>query len=90
MRFNISLLFLGGLSTLSLVASTSGDDSYKERNLNTIKAIYDRNVYPTNLDFIQNGASSVPPGLFSANASGRISPVGNFTSFEDTVSSDKQ
>ncbi|KAL8794201.1 MAG: hypothetical protein Q9195_003269 [Heterodermia aff. obscurata] len=59
--------------------------SFQQRNLNTITAIYQRNVYPTNLEFIVNGSSSVPKGLFNTNVSGRITPIGNFTGFQDSV-----
>ncbi len=59
--------------------------SYVERNLKTIKSIYDLTVYPKNVPIIQHGASRVPPGLFSQHATGRISPVGNFTGFEDSI-----
>lgn len=59
--------------------------SFQQRNLNTITAIYQRNVYPTSLEFIVNGSSSVPKGLFNANVSGRITPIGNFTGFQDSV-----
>ena len=59
--------------------------SFQQRNLNTITALYNRTVYPTNLEFIVNGSSSVPKGLFNANVSGRITPIGNFTGFQDSV-----
>ena len=59
--------------------------SFQQRNLNTITQIYERNVYPTNLEFIQKGPSSVPAGLFNENATGRITPLGNFTGFNDST-----
>lgn len=59
--------------------------SYQQRNLDTITKIYERNVYPTNLQFITNGSSSVPAGLFSENATGRITPLGNFTGFQEST-----
>ena len=52
---------------------------YKKRNYDTINKIYARTVYPNNLPFIANGSASVPPGLFNPNATGRITPVGNFS-----------
>lgn len=55
---------------------------FAKRNLDTITKIYERNVYPVNLEFLANGSKSVPPGLFNANAKGRITPIGNFTGFE--------
>ncbi|KAL0060191.1 hypothetical protein AAF712_013038 [Marasmius tenuissimus] len=58
---------------------------YALRNLNTIKSIYNLTVYPHNVPIIQNGGSAVPPGLFDANATGRITPLGNFTGFEDSI-----
>ena len=59
--------------------------NYQQRNLNTIQSIYNLTVYPKSLAFLQNGSASVPPGLFNANATGRISPVGNFSGFTDSV-----
>ena len=58
---------------------------FQQRNLNTVTNIYNRNLYPTNLAFVVNGSSSVPPGLFNANATGRITPLGNFTGFKDST-----
>ena len=66
-------------------ASKQKPISFQQRNLNTITALYNRTVYPTNLEFIANGSSSVPKGLFNANVSGRITPIGNFTGFQDSV-----
>jgi len=42
-------------------------------------------VWPNNLPIIQHGDSAVPPGLFAPSASGRVSPLGNFTGFEDSI-----
>ncbi|KAI9749501.1 MAG: hypothetical protein M4579_006846 [Chaenotheca gracillima] len=58
---------------------------HEERNLRTISAIYDNTVYPNNVPIIVNGSAAVPPNLFSRNATGRVSPVGNFTGFEDSI-----
>lgn len=58
---------------------------FAERNLDTISKIYNRTTYPTVLEFLANGSASVPPGLFNANAKGRITPVGNFTGFDDST-----
>jgi hypothetical protein len=58
---------------------------YYARNLKTIQSIYNLTVFPNNLPIITNGSSAVPPNLFSANATGRVSPLGNFTSFEDSI-----
>lgn len=58
---------------------------YQQRNLNTIQSIYNRTVYPNNLLFLQYGSTSVPGGLFNENAAGRITPMGNFTGFQESV-----
>ena len=58
---------------------------YQQRNLKTIQSIYNRTIYPNNLQFSQYGSASVPPGLFNENATGRITPVGNFSGFQDSV-----
>ena len=42
-------------------------------------------IFPNNQAFINNGPSAVPAGLFSENAKGRITPIGNFSGFEDSV-----
>lgn len=72
-------------SALESRAADHGRTSFQQRNLNTITAIYKRNVYPTSLAFAQNGTASVPPGLFNENAQGRITPLGNFTGFNDST-----
>ena len=59
--------------------------NFQDRNLNTITKIYNTSVYPNNQAFIVNGSKALPPGLFNENASGRITPIGNFTGFEDSV-----
>jgi hypothetical protein len=38
-----------------------------------------------NLPIITQGSSAVPAGLFAANATGRVSPLGNFTGFEESI-----
>ncbi|KAG7001359.1 hypothetical protein G7Y79_00032g067120 [Physcia stellaris] len=94
----VSLLLLIVLCSSSLIACLPSEYphniraaskhkpiSFQQRNLNTITALYNRTVYPTNLEFIANGSSSVPKGLFNANVSGRITPIGNFTGFQDSV-----
>lgn len=58
---------------------------FAKRNLDTITKIYAQNVYPVNLGILANGSAAIPPGLFSANAKGRITPVGNFTGFDDST-----
>ena len=59
--------------------------NYEQRNLQTITAIYNRTVYPENLAFLQNGSASVPAGLFNPNATGRVSPIGNFSGFQEST-----
>lgn len=58
---------------------------FQQRNLDTITKIYNRNLYPTNLQFIANGSQPVLTGLFNENATGRISPLGNFTGFAEST-----
>ena len=38
-----------------------------------------------NVPIQTNGSSAVPPGLFNENATGRITPLGNFTGFVDSI-----
>jgi hypothetical protein len=58
---------------------------YAQRNLDTIRKIYNLTVYPNNAPIAAKGAAAVPPGLFSQVATGRVSPVGNFTGFADSI-----
>jgi hypothetical protein len=58
---------------------------YAQRNLDTIRRIYNLTFYPNNAPIVAKGAAAVPPGLFSQQATGRISPVGNFTGFVDSI-----
>lgn len=55
------------------------------RNLNTVRQIYDLTVYPNNIPILMAGGKAVPPHLFDANATGRVSPVGDFENFEDSI-----
>ncbi len=71
----LPLFLTGGASALN----------FAQRNYDTISAIYNRTVYPINLEFIANGSASVPRGLFNENATGRISPLGNFSGFQDST-----
>ncbi|XMA15213.1 hypothetical protein WAI453_008004 [Rhynchosporium graminicola] len=59
--------------------------NWNVRNLKTIETIYHLTVYPNNVPIVNNGASAVPAGLFNVNATGRISPLGNFTGFDDST-----
>jgi hypothetical protein len=38
-----------------------------------------------NVPIIQNGSKAVPPELFNVNATGRVSPIGNFEGLEDSI-----
>lgn len=58
---------------------------YAQRNLDTIRRIYNLTVYPNNVPIVTQGASAVPPGLFDQEATGRVSPVGNFSGFDDSI-----
>ncbi|AEO67925.1 uncharacterized protein THITE_2117103 [Thermothielavioides terrestris NRRL 8126] len=58
---------------------------FAQRNFNTISRIYNLTVYPNNVPIIQAGGAAVPRGLFSQDVVGRVDPVGNFTSFEDSI-----
>ena len=83
---SLSLIFLCSVLATGLPEKNSGHQTnYQQRNLETITKIYERNVYPTNLQFIANGPKSVPSGLFNENATGRITPLGNFTGFNDST-----
>lgn len=59
--------------------------SFAQRNLATIRAIYNLTVYPNNSPIVKLGSSQVPPGLFSPSAVGRVSPVGEFSGFNDSI-----
>jgi hypothetical protein len=84
-------LFYILLSVGSTLASCSADSNstphpdYAQRNLDTIRKIYNLTVYPNNVPIVTNGSSAVPPGLFDKNALGRVSPLGNFTGFADSI-----
>ncbi|CZT23325.1 uncharacterized protein RCC_09037 [Ramularia collo-cygni] len=61
----------------------SSENTWSARNLKTIETIYDLTVYPKNVPVITGGDASVPPNLFSSNATGRFSPVGEFVGFSE-------
>lgn len=64
---------------------TIGQPDYATRNFNTISSIYNLTVYPNNAAIIAQGSSAVPAGLFNANATGRVTPVGSFQGFNQSV-----
>jgi len=71
--------------TSTTLAYDKDDHSYQKRNFDTVSKIYNLTVYPSNLAFVANGSASLPSGLFAANATGRITPVGNFSGFDDST-----
>jgi hypothetical protein len=60
-------------------------DDFVQRNFNTIQRIYNLTVYPNNMPIVQKGAGEVPKDLFADKVVGRVSPVGNFTGFADSI-----
>ena len=66
------------------VTPDSQPDWYK-RNLKTVRDIYDLTVYPNQVPILLGGGKAVPPGLFSPDATGRVSPVGEFEDFELSI-----
>jgi hypothetical protein len=62
-----------------------GQPAWAARNLDTIQKIYNLTLYPNQLPILSGGGKAVPPGLFDERTRGRVSPVGNFTDFEDTI-----
>lgn len=65
--------------------ATSQNTNWQQRNYNTISTLYNTTIYPNNQPFIAKGLTALPKGLFNVNATGRISPVGNFSGIDDTV-----
>ena len=78
------LSFVLSLNT-SPLAARDNTTNWQQRNYDTIAAIYNETIYPNNQAFIETGISAIPPKLFSPNAAGRITPIGNFSGFEDSV-----
>ncbi|KAK7519987.1 uncharacterized protein IWZ02DRAFT_249403 [Phyllosticta citriasiana] len=85
--FLVSLVDARATTTLKSSSSwkKATKEDYVERNLKTVQAIYDLTVYPNNVPIATEGVSRVPPGLFSQNAKGRVTPVGKYTSFTESV-----
>ncbi len=84
----LSLLLLPCITTTSALGPPRPyypPINYQQRNLATITKIYNQTVYPNSLAFAANGSASVPAGLFAESATGRITPVGNFSGFQDSV-----
>ncbi len=74
-RPHISVMLLAG----SFVSA------HVERNLQAIRSVYNLTLYPNNIGVHTNSSNAVPAGLFNENATGRISPIGNFTSYQDSI-----
>ncbi|KAJ7184890.1 hypothetical protein C8R46DRAFT_984001 [Mycena filopes] len=68
-----------------MVVVAASEQHWYKRNKQTIQKIYDLTTFPANARIIAGGASAVPPGLFNANATGRITPVGEFFGFDDSI-----
>lgn len=75
-----------------LCSAQSADDSVNlqpygrfHTKTQAARLLTNRQVYPNNAPIIAQGGSAVPPGLFDPNATGRITPLGNFTGFEDSI-----
>jgi len=84
MRF--SALASALLACLATTASARpARPCYEQRNLNTISKIYNLTVYPNMIPVIAGDGANVPKGLFNANVTGRIDPVGKFEGFTDSI-----
>ncbi|KAJ6579197.1 hypothetical protein DFH09DRAFT_1246204 [Mycena vulgaris] len=82
----VSLLWLNLLApVLSAAAKSKSHSNWQKRNKATVQKIYDLTVYPANAKIIAEGSSAVPAGLFNTNATGRVTPVGQFVGFEDSI-----
>ncbi|KAJ6570578.1 hypothetical protein DFH09DRAFT_1153830, partial [Mycena vulgaris] len=68
----------------SAVLSSASQPFWYKRNFETIQKIYNLTVFPANADIIAKGAPAVPAGLFNENATGRVTPVGEFFGFQDS------
>ncbi|KAJ7932816.1 hypothetical protein B0H13DRAFT_2227550 [Mycena leptocephala] len=65
--------------------SSASRPFWHKRNRETIQKIYDLTVFPANVKIITDGASAVPAGLFNQNATGRVTPLGEFVGFQDSI-----
>ncbi|KAJ7759970.1 hypothetical protein B0H16DRAFT_1674415 [Mycena metata] len=79
----LSLLLITTLFTALL--SSAADQHWYNRNRDTVQKIYDLTVFPANAAIITGGASAVPAGLFNENATGRVTPIGEFFGFQDSI-----
>ncbi|KAJ7749761.1 hypothetical protein B0H14DRAFT_2982752 [Mycena olivaceomarginata] len=79
------MLSLLSLTTLmSAMLSSASPSFWYKRNFETIQKIYNLTVFPANAKIITEGAPAVPSGLFNENATGRVTPVGEFFGFQDS------
>ncbi|KAE9381218.1 hypothetical protein N431DRAFT_424811 [Stipitochalara longipes BDJ] len=97
LHFFLSFLELAGLEIFPSIPNPNNkfvdshegnkydDFDFAARNLKTIQSIYNLTVYPNNAPIQKHGSTAVPPGLFNENATGRITPLGNFTGFVDSI-----
>ncbi|KAJ7908458.1 hypothetical protein B0H13DRAFT_660138 [Mycena leptocephala] len=69
----------------ALLSAASSEPHWYTRNKQTIQKIYDLTVYPNNAAIIFGGDAAVPKGLFNMNATGRVTPVGEFFGFQDSI-----
>ncbi|KAJ7114940.1 hypothetical protein C8R44DRAFT_795084 [Mycena epipterygia] len=67
-----------------VLLSAASEPRWHKRNRETIQKIYDLTIFPANAKIIAEGAPAVPAGLFNANATGRVTPVGEFFGFQDS------
>ncbi|KAF2216223.1 hypothetical protein CERZMDRAFT_81373 [Cercospora zeae-maydis SCOH1-5] len=94
LNFSLPFLLLSSLGSAARFPAAGGGalakrqstlPDYAQRNLKTIREIYNLTVYPNNAQIVAQGASAVPPHLFANEATGRVSPVGNFSGFDDSI-----
>ena len=80
MAIAISFLLFCSFAVLAIATV-----DYERRNFKTIQKIYNTTIHPNNQEFLRVGSSAVASGLFNQKAAGRITPIGNFSGFEDSV-----
>jgi hypothetical protein len=83
--FDLHVLCICIACLISSTWSLSLQKHSEQRNFKTVMSIYNLTIYPNQLPIFEQGAASVPPGLFNENATGRVDPVGNFTGIEDSI-----
>jgi len=58
---------------------------FARRNFETVSRIYNLTVYPNQLPILGGGGAAAPPGLFTQDVRGRVTPVGDFEDFEHSI-----